>query len=69
MPNDNNDGSDRQQQALLAQARYALVGAATTTAGGAREKTPGQRTEAQLLQRMINRVMRENNIRESDLRR
>lgn len=53
-----------QQAALLAQVQYAL-GATTNT--GAKSKTPGQQTEAQMLQNMINRVMRKHNINERDL--
>lgn len=56
-----------QQEALVAQVQYAL--GATTTATGARAKTPGQQTEAQLVQTMIDRVMRKHKISEGDLRR
>ena len=33
-----------------------------------RVKTPGQRTEAALLQKLVDRVMQKNNMRESDMR-
>lgn len=63
---DNNSRERAREAALLAQVQYAL-GATTTTNNGAKAKTPGQRTEAQLLQDMIDRVMRKHNINERDL--